>query len=89
MQYCDLNTWLKSDILVKGDRLSMGNSLEVRVPYLDKEVFEAAKVLLTKDLGGISYETVVASQGETEAIISVLSIRLCQVINSYVTVTNE
>ena len=51
--------------------------------------FEAAKVLLTKDLGGISYEAVVASQGETEAIISVLSIRLCRVINSYVTVTNE
>ena len=49
MQYCDLNTWLKSDILVKGDRLSMGNSLEVRVPYLDKEVFEAAKVLTSSD----------------------------------------
>lgn len=49
MQYCDLNTWLKSDILVKGDRLSMGNSLEVRVPYLDKEVFEAAKCLTSKD----------------------------------------
>ncbi len=49
MQYCDLNTWLKSDILVKGDRLSMGNSLEVRVPYLDKEVFEAAKILTSRD----------------------------------------
>lgn len=49
MQYCDLNTWLKSDILVKGDRLSMGNSLEVRVPYLDKEVFEAARELTSKD----------------------------------------
>ncbi len=49
MQYCDLNTWLKSDILVKGDRLSMGNSLEVRVPYLDKEVFEAAKALTSHD----------------------------------------
>ncbi|MBR5528458.1 MAG: asparagine synthase (glutamine-hydrolyzing) [Clostridia bacterium] len=49
MQYCDLNTWLRSDILVKGDRLSMGNSLEVRVPYLDKEVFEAAKDLTSHD----------------------------------------
>jgi len=49
MQYCDLNTWLKSDILIKGDRLSMGNSLEVRVPYLDKEVFAAAKDLTSKD----------------------------------------
>lgn len=49
MQYCDLNTWLKSDILVKGDRLSMANSLEVRVPYLDKEVFAAAQALTSKD----------------------------------------
>ena len=49
MQYCDMNTWLKSDILVKGDRLSMANSLEVRVPYLDREVFAAARELCVKD----------------------------------------
>ena len=49
MQYCDLNTWLKSDILVKGDRLSMAHSLEARVPYLDKEVFEAARILCDGD----------------------------------------
>ncbi|MGN1122136.1 MAG: asparagine synthase (glutamine-hydrolyzing), partial [Eubacteriales bacterium] len=49
MQYCDLNTWLKSDILVKGDRLSMAHSLEARVPYLDKEVFEAARDLCDSD----------------------------------------
>ena len=45
MQHCDLHTWLASDILVKGDRLSMAHSLEVRVPYLDREVFEAASIL--------------------------------------------
>lgn len=49
MQYVDINTWLKGDILVKGDRLSMAHALEVRVPYLDKEVFEAAKLLTTDD----------------------------------------
>ncbi len=49
MQYCDLNTWLKGDILVKGDRLSMAHSLEARVPFLDREVFEAAKVLCDSD----------------------------------------
>lgn len=49
MQHVDINTWLKGDILVKGDRLSMAHALEVRVPYLDKEVFEAAKALTTED----------------------------------------
>lgn len=49
MQHCDINTWLKGDILVKGDRLSMAHALEVRVPYLDKEVFEAARELCGTD----------------------------------------
>jgi len=42
MQYVDLYTWLRGDILVKADRMSMAHSLELRVPYLDKEVFEVA-----------------------------------------------
>lgn len=45
MQYVDLYTWLRGDILVKADRMSMAHSLEVRVPYLDKEVFEVAATL--------------------------------------------
>ena len=49
MQYCDVNTWLKGDILVKGDRMSMAHSLEARVPFLDREVFEAASVLCDGD----------------------------------------
>lgn len=42
MQYIDLYTWLRGDILVKADRMSMAHSLELRVPFLDREVFEAA-----------------------------------------------
>ena len=43
MQYIDLNLWLVGDILLKADKMSMANSLEVRVPFLDKEVFEVAR----------------------------------------------
>lgn len=49
MQYVDISTWLKGDILVKGDRLSMAHSLEVRVPFLDKEVFKFASTLKNED----------------------------------------
>ena len=42
MQYVDMKTWLRGDILVKADRMSMAHSLEVRVPFLDVEVFKVA-----------------------------------------------
>ncbi|MEJ3745407.1 asparagine synthase (glutamine-hydrolyzing) [Actinomycetes bacterium KLBMP 9797] len=45
MQYVDLFTWLRGDILVKADRISMAHSLEVRVPYLDRAVFDVAATL--------------------------------------------
>jgi asparagine synthase (glutamine-hydrolysing) len=45
MQYVDMRSWIRGDILVKGDRLSMHHSLEVRVPFLDKEVFAVASTL--------------------------------------------
>ena len=43
MQYIDLNLWLIGDILLKADKMSMAHSLEVRVPFLDRKVFEAAR----------------------------------------------
>ncbi len=48
MQYIDLNTWLPGDILVKADRMTMAHSLELRVPFLDKEVFKVAREVPTK-----------------------------------------
>lgn len=47
MQFIDLNLWMVGDILLKADKMSMANSLEVRVPFLDKEVFEVARKIPT------------------------------------------
>lgn len=48
MQYIDINFWLIGDILLKADKMSMAHSLEVRVPFLDKKVFEIARHIPTK-----------------------------------------
>ena len=48
MQYIDFNFWLIYDILLKADKMSMANSLEVRVPYLDRKVIEYASKLPSK-----------------------------------------
>lgn len=48
MQYVDMQTWLVQDILVKADRMSMANSLELRVPFLDKEMLRVALSIPTK-----------------------------------------
>ncbi|OCA91450.1 asparagine synthase (glutamine-hydrolyzing) [Bacillus sp. FJAT-27225] len=42
MQYIDIHTWMRGDILLKADRVTMAHSLELRVPFLDKEVFRVA-----------------------------------------------
>ena len=48
MQYIDIHFWLIGDILLKADKMSMAHSLEVRVPFLDKEVFNVARTVPTK-----------------------------------------
>jgi asparagine synthase (glutamine-hydrolysing) len=47
MQYVDLFTWLRGDILVKADKMTMANSLELRVPFLDVEVFNVGSSIPT------------------------------------------
>ncbi len=45
MQHLDLFTWMRGDILVKADKINMANSLELRVPFLDKVVFDVAQTI--------------------------------------------
>ena len=42
LQYADIHTWMIYDILLKADRMSMAHSLELRVPFLDKEILSLA-----------------------------------------------
>lgn len=48
MQYVDIHTWLIGDILAKADKMTMANSLELRVPFLDTEVAKLASSLPDK-----------------------------------------
>ena len=48
MQYIDINFWLIGDILLKADKMSMAHSLEVRVPFLDRKVFDVARTIPVK-----------------------------------------
>ena len=59
MQYADIRTWLQYDILQKADKMSMAASLELRVPFLDREVLKLAVQLppeyrVTKDVTKIA-----------------------------------
>ncbi len=48
MQYLDLHLWMTGDILLKADKMSMAHSLELRVPFLDKEIMTLAQEIPTK-----------------------------------------
>lgn len=48
LQYVDIHTWMLYDILQKADRMSMANSLELRVPFLDKKMLELSVQIPTK-----------------------------------------
>lgn len=48
MQYLDIHMWMAGDILLKADKMSMANSLELRVPFLDKKIMELAQRIPTE-----------------------------------------
>ncbi len=68
MQYVDMHLWLVHDILMKGDKMGMANSLEVRVPFLDKEVMKLAQALPLK-YKVQAPKTKVALRGAAEKVI--------------------
>jgi asparagine synthase (glutamine-hydrolysing) len=45
MLYIDTKTWLPDDLLIKADKMTMANSIELRVPLLDHQVIEFAASL--------------------------------------------
>jgi len=45
MLYVDTKTWLTDDLLLKADKMTMANSVELRVPFLDHKVLEFAASL--------------------------------------------
>jgi asparagine synthase (glutamine-hydrolysing) len=45
MLYVDTKTWLPDDLLVKADKMTMANSIELRVPLLDHKILEFAASL--------------------------------------------
>ncbi|MFI5071714.1 MAG: asparagine synthase (glutamine-hydrolyzing) [Terriglobales bacterium] len=45
MLYVDTKTWLVDDLLLKADKMTMANSLELRVPFLDHKILEFAASL--------------------------------------------
>ncbi|MDV7694402.1 asparagine synthase (glutamine-hydrolyzing) [Pediococcus parvulus] len=42
MQFIDMHTWLNGDLLHNADRTTMAHSLELRTPFVDREVFKVA-----------------------------------------------
>lgn len=42
LMYLDIKTWLPNDVLLKNDKMTMANSIEARVPFLDHKFAEMA-----------------------------------------------
>ena len=57
LQYVDMHTWMIYDILLKADRMSMANSLELRVPFLDKRMLELSTRIPTRFRADCATET--------------------------------
>jgi asparagine synthase (glutamine-hydrolysing) len=68
MQLVDINTWLAGDILVKADRMTMAHSLELRVPFLDREVMSVAARLAREEKIGAGTTKLALRQAMSEVL---------------------
>jgi asparagine synthase (glutamine-hydrolysing) len=66
MQLVDINTWLPGDVLVKADRMTMAHGVELRAPFLDREVMAVAARLSReeKTVGGLTKLALREAMGE-------------------------
>jgi asparagine synthase (glutamine-hydrolysing) len=74
-QLVDINTWLAGDILVKADRMTMAHSLELRVPYLDREVMAVAARLARREKIGAGTTKVALRQAMSAVLPSAVTER--------------
>jgi asparagine synthase (glutamine-hydrolysing) len=74
-QLVDINTWLAGDILVKADRMTMAHSLELRVPYLDREVMAVAARLTRREKIGAGTTKVALRQAMSAVLPSAVTER--------------
>ncbi len=68
MQYVDMNCWMVGDILLKNDKMAMAHSIESRVPFLDKGVWNVAREL-PRPLRVSRSETKVALRAAAERML--------------------
>ena len=66
--YLDMHLWLPNDILLKADKMTMAHSLELRVPYLDRKVWDYAKTM-TSDLLLDDHQTKTTFRKSTEKVL--------------------
>jgi asparagine synthase (glutamine-hydrolysing) len=74
--YVDTKTWLPDDLLVKADKITMANSLELRVPLLDHKVLEfAAGLPLNYKVNGLTTKRILKKTFEKHVPAEILNRR--------------
>ena len=67
LQWVDMHTWMLYDILLKADRMSMANSLELRVPFLDRNMLDVALSIPQKYRSGKESTKIASARCRHEA----------------------